>query len=144
MASIIIFQDLNNQYMKILKCFKLILNNLTETKYHLYELIDQKSSEIKKSLDEIIEINKHADDEFKLRTQPEFDKFQLFEEILFNDNTGKNFDFYDCNSLDIVVEKNDSFLILFEKNQFIIKKAPLHVYKYTKRKAHKLKYKNLT
>ena len=48
MASIIIFQDLNNQYIKILKCFKLILNNLTETKYRLYEIIDQKSLEKKK------------------------------------------------------------------------------------------------
>ena len=143
MASIIIFQDLNNQYMKILKCFKLILNNLTETKYHLYELIDQKSSEIKKSLDEIIEINKHADDEYKLRAQPEFDKFQLIEEILFNDNSGKNFDFYDSNSLDTVVEKNDSFLILFEKNEFIIKKAPLPFFEYTKKNTNKLKDLNL-
>ena len=144
MASIIIFQELNNQYFEILKCFKGIINNLNESKRHLFQIIDTKSGEIKSALNEIIEINKHADDEFKLRTQPEFDKFQLFEEILFNDNTGKNFDFYDCNSLDIVVEKNDSFLILFEKNQFIIKKAPLPFYEYTKRKTHKLKDKNLT
>ena len=143
MASIIIFQDLNNQYIKILKCFKLILNNLTETKYRLYEIIDQKSSEIKRSLDEIIEINKHADDEYKLRSQPEFDKFQLIEEILFNDNSGKNFDFYDTNSLDTVVEKNDSFLILFERNEFIIKKAPLPFYEYTKKNTNKLKDLNL-
>ena len=144
MASIIIFQDLNNQYYEILKCFKGIINNLTESKRHLYKVIDIKSSEIKSALNEIIEINKHADDEFKLRTQPEFDKFQLFEEILFNDNTGKNFDFYDSNSLDVVVEKNDSFLILFEKNQFIIKKAPLPFFEYTKRKTYKLRDKNLT
>ena len=144
MASIIIFQELNNQYFEILKCFKGIINNLTESKRQIFKVIDIKNFEIKSALNEIIEINKHADDEFKLRTQPEFDKFQLFEDILFNDNTGKNFDFYDCNSLDVVVEKNDSFLILFEKNEFIIKKAPLPFYEYTKRKTDKLRDKNLT
>ena len=143
MASIIIFQHLNNEYFKILKCFKTIINNLTESKYDLYHKIDMKSYEIKSSLNQIIEINKHADDEYKLRSQPEFDKFQLVEEILFNDNSGKNFDFYDSNSLDSVVEKNDSFLILFEKNEFIIKKAPLPYYEYTKRKTNKLKEMNL-
>ena len=143
MGFIIIFQQLNNEYLNILKCFKIIINNLVESQYQIFRIIDLKSSEIKKSLDHIIEINKHADDEYKLRNQSEFDKFQLVEEILFNETTEKNFDYYDYNALDTVVERNDSFLILFEKNEFIIKKAPLPFFEYTKRKTSHIQECNL-
>ncbi len=143
MGFIIIFQQLNNEYLNILKCFKIIINNLVESQYQIFRIIDLKSSEIKKSLDHIIEINKHADDEYKLRNQSEFDKFQLVEELLFNETTEKNFDYYDYNALDTVVERNDSFLILFEKNEFIIKKAPLPFFEYTKRKTSHIQECNL-
>ena len=141
MIYIIILQELNNQYFQILRNFKEILKNLSESKFNLFKLIDQKSSYIKNSLEKIIEINKHADDEYKLRNQSEFDKFQLIEEIIFNENTGKNYDFFDSNSLDSVVDKNDSFLILFESNELIIKKAPFPFYEYTKKKTNKLQDK---
>ena len=143
MGFIIIFQQLNNEYLNILKCFKIIINNLVESQYEIFRIIDLKSSEIKKSLDHIIEINKHADDEYKLRNQSEYDKFQLVEEILFNATSEKNFDYYDYNALDTVVERNDSFLILFEKNQFIIKKAPLPFFEYTRKKTSHIQECNL-
>ena len=143
MGFIIIFQELNNEYLNILKCFKIIINNLSENQYEIYRIIDIRSLKIKNSLDKIIETNKIADDVYKIRNQSEFDKFQLVEEILFNGNSEKNFDYYDYNALDTVVERNDSFLILFEKNQFIIKKAPLPFFERTKRKTNKLKETNV-
>ena len=52
-------------------------------------------------------------------------KIKLIEDILFNLNFDKSFEFFDFNSLDSIVEKNNYYLILFQKVNFLIKKASL-------------------
>ena len=57
---------------------------------------------------------------------------------MFNSNFDKSFEFFDLNSLDSVVEKNNFFLILFENGKFIIKKAPLTYFELTGIKTSKM------
>ena len=135
---LIYFNTLNIEFLKIIKCFKSILKTFQKSKREIIKKIDDQSSIIGKSLDEIISLYEKSLDTVKIKEQPENEKFKLIEDILFNSNFDKCFEFFDFNSLDSIVEKNNYFLILFQKGNFIIKKAPLIYSQITGNKSSKL------
>ena len=135
---LIYFNKLNIEYLKILKSFKTILKSFTKSRKEIIRIIDNQSSVIGDSLDKIISLIDKSSDSIKIREQPENEKFKLIEDILFNANFDKSFDFFDLNSLDTIVDKNNYFLISFEKGKFIIKKAPLTFFELTGKKTSKL------
>ena len=132
------FNRLNIEYLKIIKSFKQILKSFTKSKKEIIRIIDTQSSIIGKSLDEIISLNDKSSESVKIKEQPENEKFKLIEDIMFNANYDKSFEFFDLNSLDSVVDKNNYFLILFQKGCFIVKKAPLVYFQVTGIKTSKL------
>ena len=135
---LIYFNRLNIEYLKIVKSFKQILKSFTKSKKEIIRIIDNQSSNIGESLDEIISLNEKSSDSVKIKEQPENEKFKLIEDILFNSNFDKSFEFFDLNSLDLIVDKNNYFLILFQKGCFIVKKAPLVYFQVTGNKTSKL------
>ena len=132
------FNRLNIEYLKIIKSFKQILKSFTKSKKEIIRIIDNESSIIGKSLDEIILLNDKSSESVKIKEQPENEKFKLIEDIMFNANYDKSFEFFDLNSLDSIVDKNNYFLILFQKGSFIVKKAPLVYFQVTGIKTSKL------
>ena len=138
MEYMIYFNYLNFQYLNIVKAFKYILKSFTKSQKELLKIIDKQSINIGKSLDAIIEMIYSSSDSMKIKEQAENEKFKLIEDIMFNANFDKSFEFFDLNSLDSVVEKNNYFLILFENGKFIIKKAPLTYFELTGIKTSKM------
>ena len=135
---LIYFNNLNIEYLKIVKYFKQILKSFTKSRKEIIRIIDNQSTLIGNSLDRIIALMEKSSDSIKIREQPENDKFKLIEDIMFNANFDKSFEFFDLNSLDTIVDKNNYFLILFQKGNFIVKKAPLTYYEITGIKTSKL------
>ena len=122
---LIYFNRLNIEYLKIIKSFKKIIKGFSKSKKEIIRIIDTQSSLIGESLDEIISLYEKSSDSVKIKEQPENEKFKLIEDIMFNANIDKSFEFFDLNSLDSIVDKNNYFLILFQKGCFTVKKAPL-------------------
>ena len=135
---LVYFNKLNIEYLKILKSFKKILKSFSKSRKEIIRVIDSQSSEIGNSLNKIISFMDKTNDSIKIREQPENEKYKLIEDILFNVNFDKSLDFFDLNSLDTIVDKNNYFLILFEKGKFIVKKAPLTYFELTGNKTSKL------
>ena len=121
---LIIFQTLNDEYLKLLKHFEDILSNFKSSKIEIYKTIDLNVYKIKRSLKRIYKI---CSGKFKdnLMKQTENEKFMLIENILFSYKFEHNLNFFDISNLDQFVEKNNSFLIMIENDEFIIKKVPL-------------------
>ncbi len=138
MEYIIYFHNLNMEYIKIVDAFKLILKGFNNSQKQLLNIIDKTSITIGKALDKIIDMIYTSRDSLKIKEQPENEKFKLVEDILFNANFEKSIEFFDLNSLDTVVEKNNYFLIMFEKGKFAIKKAPLTYFELTGIKSSKM------
>ena len=138
MEFMIYFNYLNFHYLNIVKSFKYILKSFSKPPKEILKIIDKQSINIGKSLDSIIEMINNSFDSMKIKEQAENEKFKLIEDIMFNANFDKSIEFFDLNSLDSVVEKNNYFLILFERGQFIIKKAPLTYYELTGIKTSKM------
>ena len=138
MEYMIYFNYLNFHYLNIVKAFKYILKSFTKSQKELLKIIDKQSINIGHSLDSIIDMIYSSYDSMKIKEQAENEKFKLIEDIMFNSNFDKSFEFFDLNSLDSVVEKNNFFLILFENGKFIIKKAPLTYFELTGIKTSKM------
>ena len=122
---ILILEEINFNYYQILDAFYDILKgfNNTSKKEIIYNL-DKQSDIIGKSRNNISNIlNKYND--FLKNFQPEKEKYSLIEDLIFNYNLNKNFDFYDFNYLDSLIEKNNFFILAIENQNFIIKKIPL-------------------
>ena len=122
---ILIFEKINSNYYKILDAFYDILKgfNNTSKKEIIYNL-DKQSDIIGKSRNNISTILKKYND-FLKNFQSEKEKYSLIEDLIFNHNLNKNFDFYDFNYLDSLIEKNNFFILTIENHNFIIKKIPL-------------------
>ena len=120
----VVFQTLNEEYLKLLKHFEDILSNFKSSKMEIYKTIDLNVYKIKKSLKKIYKICTGNLKE-NLMKQTENEKFMLIENILFSNKFENNLIFFDITNLDQFVEKNNSFLIMIENNEFIIKKVPL-------------------
>ena len=135
---LIYFNTLNIEYLKIVKCFKQILKSFNKSRKEIIRIIDTQSELIGNALDKIIALMEKSSDSIKIREQPENDKFKLIEDIMFNANFDKSFEFFDLNSLDTIVDKNNYFLIKFQKGNFIVKKAPLTYSELTSIKTSKL------
>ena len=135
---LIYFNRLNIEYLKIIKSFKKIIKSFLKSKKEIIRVIDSQSSLIGESLDEIISLYEKSSDSVKIKEQPENEKFKLIEDIMFNANIDKSFEFFDLNSLDSIVDKNNYFLILFQKGCFTVKKAPLVYSQVTGYKTSKL------
>ena len=131
MEYMIYFNLLNIEYIKIVKTFKRILISFSKPRNEIIKIIDKESDNIGNSLNKIIGYFENSYDSLKIKEQPENEKFKLIEDILFNANYDKSFDFFDLNSLDTIVEKNNYFLLKYENSNFIIKKAPLLFYDLT-------------
>ena len=121
---LIIYQTLNDEYLKLLKHFEDILSNFKSSKIEIYKTIDLNVYKIKRSLKRIYKI---CSGKFKdnLMKQTENEKFMLIENILFSYKFEHNLNFFDISNLDQFVEKNNSFLIMIENDEFITKKVPL-------------------
>ena len=63
----------------------------------------------------------------------------MIEAIIFNSSFDKSIENFDLNNIDLVVEKNTNFFLLFRDNNIIIKKAPLKYNEITEFKTTKLK-----
>ncbi len=135
---LIYFNTLNIEYLKIVKSFKDILKSFNKSRKEIIRIIDNQSTLIGNALDRIISLMEKSSDSIKIREQPENDKFKLIEDIMFNANFDKSFEFFDLNSLDTIVDKNNYFLIIFQKGNFIVKKAPLTYFEITGIKTSKL------
>ena len=122
---ILIFEKINSNYYKILDAFYDILKgfNNTSKKEIIYNL-DKQSEIIGKSRNNIRKILKKYND-FLKNFQSEKEKYTLIEDLIFNHNLNKNFDFYDFNYLDSLIDKNNFFILTVENQDFIIKKIPL-------------------
>ena len=138
MEYIIYFHNLNIEYLNIVNSFKFILKGFNNSQKQLLITIDRTSVAIGKALDKIIDMIYSSKDSLKIKEQPENEKFKLVEDILFNTNFDKSFEFFDLNSLDSIVEKNNFFLIMFEMGKFTIKKVPLTYYELTGIKTSKM------
>ncbi len=138
MEYMIYFNLLNIEYIKIVKTFKRILISFSKPRNEIIKIIDKESDNVGNSLNKIIGYFENSYDSLKIKEQPENEKFKLIEDILFNANYDKSFDFFDLNSLDTIVEKNNYFLLKYENNNFIIKKAPLLYFDLTGFKTTKL------
>ena len=134
----IYFNYMNYHYLQIIKSFKLILKSFSKSQKEILRIIDKQSINIGKSLDTILDMIYNSYDSVKIKDQSENEKFKLVEDILFNANFEKSIEFFDLNTLDSIVEKNNYFLILFQNGKFIIKKAPLTYYKLTGIKSSKM------
>ncbi len=134
----IYFYYMNYHYLQIIKSFKYILKSFSKSQKEILRIIDKQSINIGKSLDSILDMIYNSYDSVKIKDQSENEKFKLVEDILFNANFEKSIEFFDLNSLDSIIEKNNYFLILFQSGKFIIKKAPLTYYKLTGIKSSKM------
>ena len=122
---IIIFQQINSYYYKLLDAFYEILkgfnnNSKTEIIYNL----DKQSDVIGNSRNQINELITKYNDVLK-NFQPEKEKYILIEDLIFNHTIDKNFEFFDFNYLDSLVDKNNFFLLSIENQDLIMKKVPL-------------------
>ena len=122
---IIIFQKLNYNYYNILDSFYEILKGFTNTsKTEIIYNLDKQSDIIGKSRNIIgFLVNKYND--VLKNFQPEKEKYTLIEDLIFNHSVDKNFDYFDFNFLDSLVDKNNFFLITIDNQDLIIKKVPL-------------------
>ena len=141
MLYLIIFLKLNNKYLKMVKSFEYILDNFTRNKNDLYDITQKKSPELSKCIKNIMNINNETKDVSKIRENVEFEKLKLIEAIMFNAGYDNSIEVFDLANIETLVEKNNFFLLLFDKNELIIKKTPLIYYNITQNDRN-LKNKN--
>ena len=141
MLYLIIFLKLNNKYIKMVKCFEYIIDNFTRNKNDLYDITQKKSPKLSKSIKNIMKINNETKDVSKIRENVEFEKLKLIEAIMFNAGYDNSIEVFDLANIETLVEKNNFFLLLFDKNELIIKKTPLIYYNITQNNKN-LKNKN--
>ena len=103
MEYMIYFNLLNIEYIKIVKTFKRILISFSKPRNEIIKIIDKESDNIGNSFNKIINYFENSYDSLKIKEQPENEKFKLIEDILFNANYDKSFDFFDLNSFDTIV-----------------------------------------
>ena len=137
--SMSIFYKMNSNYLKLLKCFKYLINNYTNDIYDLTSITMFQNTIIKSYINKIIYYKKMTEFNAKLKDNIEFEKYRLIEAILFNSKYNKCIELFDIHNIDSLIKKNIYFIILFRKEEFIIKSAPIYYFKNTNIKTLQLK-----
>ena len=135
------FFKLNSAFYKIVNSFKYIIDNFSRDKSELLKITLLKNKTIGKNLSKIIKINKQTNDS-KIKENVAQEKLTMVEAIIFNSSFDKSIENFDLNNIDLVVEKNTNFFLLYRDNDIIIKKAPLKYNEITEFKTTKLKNKS--
>ena len=137
--SLTIFYKMNSNYLKLLKCFKYLINNYSNDIYDLTSITMYQNNIIKNYIKKIIYYKKTTEFNAKLKENIEFEKYRLIEAILLNSKYNKCIELFDIHNIDSLIKKNIYFIILFKKEEYIIKSAPVYYFKNTNIKTLKLK-----
>ena len=140
---ILVYIKLNSRFFKLLKFFNAILKSTKHTRKEFSKYIFSQSRKIGHQLDKIILLNKKGKLISKFKSSPEYDKQKFVEAVIFHSQYDKSLESFDLSSIDSLVDKNNYFILLFERTEFIVKKAPLIFTELTKIKSTKLKNKSL-
>ena len=140
---ILAYIKLNSKFFKLLKLFNGILKSTKHTRKEFSKYIFSQSRKIGSQLDKIIILNKKGKLITKFKSSPEYDKQKFVESVIFHSQYDKSLESFDFTSIDSLVDKNNYFILLFERTEFIVKKAPLIFTELTKIKSTKLKNKSL-
>ena len=136
---ILAFIKLNSKFFKLTKYFNAILQNTKHSRKEFSKFVFFESKKIGIQLDKIISINKKAKNISKFKNSPEYDKQKFVQSIIFHSQYDKSLETFDFSSIDSLVDRNNYFVLLFDKAQLIIKKAPLVFTELTKIKSTKVK-----
>ena len=136
----IINLKINQNYLNIIKSFKIIINSFSHNSKELY----------KKTIIENLSVGNYIKDIMKYKKliknfyeNSENDKFNFIEALLFNSNCNNIIDFFDLGNLDTLIENNNIFILKFEGNDNLSnQQIPVNYIEITKKKSNPLLQKS--
>jgi len=124
MELVIIYDKINYKYIKLIKCFKNLLINYSHNLNKLIKFTLKENKVIGIYLKKIISLKKKTKFLIDNKDNNELEKYKLCEAILFNSNFHRSVYFFDLQNINILVNKNNIFILKFEINKITIKKTP--------------------
>ena len=137
---VLYYMKINSKYLKINNAFKQIIKNYSRNLNSLYEISKSQINKLSKNLKKLRKLiisTKQSD----IKHNEEIEKYKLIESILFTKDLSKISENFDFNIFDFLIENNIYFILLYQNNNFIIKKIPINFYDNTLIKSNLIKNK---
>ena len=138
MELIIIYDKINYKYIKLIKSFKNLIVNYSHNLNKLIQFTLKENKVIGHYLKKIIRLKKKTNFLTDNKDNNELEKFRLCEAILFNSNFTRQVYSFDLQNINILVNKNNIFILKFEIDKITIKKTPKSYLNLTDIKTSKL------